>query len=143
MRHANWSLTGLMLSASIIAPPAQAQAPYPTKAVRMIVPYPPAGTTDFVGRIVGQKMGEGLGQQVLIDNRPGAGTLLGLGQGAKAAPDGYTIIFGTSAGLAVLPALGARMSFDPQKDFVPIGLMVYVQYLLVVPPSLPWNDVHE
>ena len=133
----------LILAALLTAPAAHAQAPYPTKPVRLIIPYPPAGTTDFVGRIVGQKMGEGLGQQVLIDNRPGAGTLLGLGQGAKAAPDGYTMIFGTSAGLAVLPALGAKMTFDPQKDFVPIGLMVYVPYLLVVHPSLPVKNVRE
>ncbi len=133
----------LIFSALLAASLACAQAPYPTKPVRLIIPYPPAGTTDFVGRIVGQKMGEGLGQQVLIDNRPGAGTLLGLGQGAKAAPDGYTMIFGTSAGLAVLPALGAKMTFDPQKDFVPIGLMVYVPYLLVVHPSLPVKNVKE
>ena len=119
----------LILTMLLIAPLAHAQAPYPTKPVRLIIPYPPAGTTDFVGRIVGQKMGEGLGQQVLIDNRPGAGTLLGLGQGAKAAPDGYTIIFGTSAGLAVLPALGAKMTFDPQKDFVH--------------PSLPVKNIKE
>ena len=133
----------LIFSALLAASLACAQAPYPTKPVRLIIPYPPAGTTDFVGRIVGQKIGEGLGQQVLIDNRPGAGTLLGLGQGAKAAPDGYTMIFGTSAGLAVLPALGAKMTFDPQKDFVPIGLMVYVPYLLVVHPSLPVKNVKE
>ena len=133
----------LILAALAVATCAHAQAPYPTKPVRLIIPYPPAGTTDFVGRIVGQKMGEGLGQQVLIDNRPGAGTLLGLAQGAKAAPDGYTIVFGTSAGLAVLPALGAKMTFDPQKDFVPIGLMVYVPYLLVVHPSLPVKNVKE
>jgi tripartite-type tricarboxylate transporter receptor subunit TctC len=133
----------LIFSALLAASLACAQAPYPTKPVRLIIPYPPAGTTDFVGRIVGQKIGEGLGQQILIDNRPGAGTLLGLGQGAKAAPDGYTMIFGTSAGLAVLPALGAKMTFDPQKEFVPIGLMVYVPYLLVVHPSLPVKNVKE
>ena len=133
----------LIVTALLGPPLAHSQAPYPTKPVRMIIPYPPAGTTDFVGRIVGQKMGEGLNQQVLIDNRPGAGTLLGLAQGSKAAPDGYTIIFGTSAGLAVLPALGSKMTFDPQKDFVPIGLMVYVPYLLVVHPSLPVKNVKE
>ena len=134
----------LLILPALLAPAlAHAQAPYPAKPIRMIVPYPPAGTTDFVGRIVGQKIGEAVGQQVLIDNRPGAGTLLGLGQGAKSPPDGYTIVFGTSAGLAVLPALGAKMSFDPQKDFVPIGLMVYVPYLLVVHPSLPVKNVRE
>ena len=73
----------LLILPALLAPAlAHAQAPYPAKPIRMIVPYPPAGTTDFVGRIVGQKIGEAVGQQVLIDNRPGAGTLLGLAQGA-------------------------------------------------------------
>jgi tripartite-type tricarboxylate transporter receptor subunit TctC len=129
----------LLLAASM----AQGQAPYPTKTIRLIVPYPPAGTTDFVARVVAQKVGEGLGQQVIVDNRPGAGTLIGLGLGAKSPPDGYTITFGTSAGLAVLPALGVKMAFDPHRDFLPLGLMVYVPYLLVVHPSLPVKNVKE
>ncbi|MCC7487525.1 MAG: tripartite tricarboxylate transporter substrate binding protein [Burkholderiales bacterium] len=122
---------------------AHAQAPYPARPVRMIVPYPPAGSTDFVARVVAQKVGEALGQQILIDNRPGAGTLVGLTLGARSAPDGYTITFGTSGGLAVQPALGAKMAFDPARDFVPVGLMVYVPYLLVVHPSLPVRNVKE
>jgi len=113
------------------------------KPVRLIIPYPPGGTTDFVGREMAHKIGESLGYQVLVDNRPGAGTLIGLAQGAKAPPDGYTITFGTSAGLAVLPALGAKMPFDPQRDFAPVGLMVYVPYLLVVHPALPVRNVKE
>ena len=117
--------------------------PFPAKPVRLIVPYPPAGTTDFVAREVGNKLGEYFGQQVVIDNRPGAGTLIGLTQGARAPADGYTITFGTSAGLAVNPALGVKMPFDPQRDFVAIGLMVYVPYLLVVNPSLPVRNVKE
>jgi tripartite-type tricarboxylate transporter receptor subunit TctC len=116
---------------------------YPTKPVRLIVPYPPAGTTDFVAREVGAKLGDALGHQVVIDNRPGAATQIGLTQGARATPDGYTITFGTSAGLAVNPALGTKMPFDPLRDFVPIGLMVYVPYLLVVNPSLPVRNLKE
>ncbi|HYK12370.1 MAG TPA: tripartite tricarboxylate transporter substrate-binding protein, partial [Burkholderiales bacterium] len=107
---------------------------YPAKPVRLIVPYPPGGTTDFVAREIANKLGEAWGRQVVIDNRPGAGTLIGLNMGAKAASDGYTITFGTSAGLAVSPALGVKMPFDPRRDFAPIGLMVYVPYLLVVNP---------
>jgi tripartite-type tricarboxylate transporter receptor subunit TctC len=122
---------------------AQAQPAFPTKPIRLIVPYPPGGTTDFVAREVGNKLGEGLGVQVVIDNRPGAGTLIGLNLGARAAPDGYTITFATSAGLAVNPALGAKMPFDPLHDFAPIGLMVYVPYLLVVNPQLPVRNVKE
>ena len=116
---------------------------YPVKPIRLIVPYPPAGTTDFVAREVGQKTGEWLGQQVVIDNRPGAGTLIGLTQGARAPADGYTISFGTSAGLAIIPALGAKMAFEPQRDFVPVGLMVYVPYFLVVHPALPVRNIKE
>ena len=130
------------LPALLLAASATAQT-YPTKPIRLIVPYPPAGTTDFVAREVGQKTGELLGQQIVIDNRPGAGTLIGLTQGARAAPDGYTITFGTSAGLAIIPALGTKMPFDPQRDFVPLGLMVYVPYFLVVNPTLPVRNVKE
>ena len=122
---------------------AYAQAPYPAKPVRLIVPYPPGGTTDFVGREIAHKIGETIGQQVVVDNRPGAGSLIGVAMGAKAAPDGYTITFGTSAGLAVNPALGVKMSFDPLRDFVPIGLIVYAPFLLVVHPALPARNVKE
>ena len=127
--------------ASLVAQ--QAAHDYPAKPIRLIVPYPPGGTTDFVAREVANKLGEKWGRQVVIDNRPGAGTLIGLNMGAKSAPDGYTITFGTSAGLAVNPALGLKMPFDPQRDFAPIGLMVYVPYLLVVNPALPVRNIRE
>ncbi|MEO8442593.1 MAG: tripartite tricarboxylate transporter substrate binding protein [Betaproteobacteria bacterium] len=116
---------------------------YPAKPIRLIVPYPPGGTTDFVAREIANKLGETWGRQVVIDNRPGAGTLIGLNMGARSAPDGYTITFGTSAGLAVNPALGIKMPFDPRRDFAPIGLMVYVPYLLVVNPALPVRNIKE
>jgi tripartite-type tricarboxylate transporter receptor subunit TctC len=131
------------LPALLLATAAQAQTPYPTKPVRLIVPYPPAGSTDFVAREVGAKIGAAFGQQVVVDNRPGGGTLIGLTQGARAAPDGYTITFATSTGLAINPALGAKMPFDPHRDFAPIGLMVYVPYLLVVNPALPARNLKE
>ena len=133
----------LMVPALLIAASAQAQAPYPTKPLRLIVPYPPGGTTDFVAREIANKVGNAFGYQIVIDNRPGAGTLIGLALGAKSAPDGYTITFATSAGLAVNPALGVKMPFDPLRDFAPIGLMVYVPYLLVVNPALPVKNVKE
>lgn len=133
----------LMVPALFAVSFAQAQAPYPAKPVRLIVPYPPGGTTDFVGREIAHKIGELIGQQMVVDNRPGAGSLIGVALGAKAAPDGYTITFGTSAGLAVNPALGVKMSFDPLRDFVPIGLIVYAPFLLVVHPALPVRNVKE
>ena len=133
----------VLLACAAVASHAQSAADYPTKPVRLIVPYPPGGTTDFVAREIANKLGEAWGRQVVIDNRPGAGTLIGLNMGAKAASDGYTITFGTSAGLAVNPALGVKMPFDPRRDFAPIGLMVYVPYLLVVNPTLPVRNIKE
>jgi tripartite-type tricarboxylate transporter receptor subunit TctC len=84
-----------------------------------------------------------LGQQIVIENRPGAGTLIGHTLGAKAQPDGHTITFGTSGGLAVNPALGVKMQYEPLRDFAPVGLMTYVPYLLVVNPELPVRNVKE
>jgi tripartite-type tricarboxylate transporter receptor subunit TctC len=120
-----------------------AQATYPARPIRLIVPYPPAGTVDFVAREVARNLSESLGQQVVIDNRPGAGTLLGLNLGAKAAPDGYTLTFGTSAGLAVNPALGVKMPYEPLRDFAPVGTMAYVPFLLVVNADLPVRNVKD
>jgi len=131
-----------LLAALAAVAPAHTQ-PYPVKPVRLIVPYPPAGSTDFVAREVGAKIGAAFSQQVVIDNRPGAGTMIGLTQGVRAAPDGYTITFATSTGLAINPALGVKMPFDPHRDFVPIGLMVYVPYLLVVHGALPVRNLKE
>ena len=145
-----YALPGLLAGATlallallaILAPRAQAQT-YPFKPIRLIIPYPPAGSTDYVGREVGAKVGEAFGQQVVIDNRPGAGTMIGLTHGARAAPDGYTITFGTSAGLAISPALGTKMPFDPHRDFAHIGLMVFVPYLLVLNPTLPVRNLKD
>jgi tripartite-type tricarboxylate transporter receptor subunit TctC len=133
----------LLAGAATTAYAQHAANDYPAKPIRLIVPYPPGGTTDFVAREIANKLGEAWGRQVVIDNRPGAGTLIGLNMGARSAPDGYTITFGTSAGLAVNPALGIKMPFDPLRDFAPIGLMVYVPYLLVVNPSLPVRNIKE
>jgi tripartite-type tricarboxylate transporter receptor subunit TctC len=132
-----------ILPALLIASIAQAQAPYPAKVIRLIVPYPPGGTTDIVAREVGNRIGEGMGTQFLIDNRPGAGTFIGLTLGAKAPPDGYTLTFATSAGLAVNPALGVKMPFDPQRDFQPIGVITFSPFFLVVHPSLPAKNIKE
>jgi tripartite-type tricarboxylate transporter receptor subunit TctC len=138
-----WARLSSAALALLFSTIALAQGPYPARPLRLIVPYPPAGTTDFAAREVAARLTETLGQQVVIDNRPGAGTLIGLALGAKAPPDGYTITFGTSAGLAVNPALGVKMPYEPLRDFTPVGLMVYVPYLLVVNPSLPVRNVRE
>ena len=120
-----------------------ADAPYPTKPIRLIVPYPPGGSTDPTARAYGQWISEKLGVPVVIDNRPGAGATIGHALGAKAPPDGYTLLLGTSAGLVVSPAFGTKLPYDPIKDLVPIGLGVYVPFLLVVHPSVAAKNTKE
>ena len=116
---------------------------YPTRPIRFVVPYPPGGSTDYTAREIGQRLAEIWGQQLVIDNRGGAGSLIGHALAAHSPPDGYTILLGTSAGLSIAPALGTKLSYDPQKDFAPIGLAVYAPYLLVVHASLPVTSVKE
>ncbi len=117
--------------------------PYPTRPIRMIVPYPPGGSTDPTGRAFAAWLSEAFGQQVVVDNRPGAGATIGHGLGAKATPDGYTILLGTSGGLATSPALGAKLPYDPVRDFAPIGLAVYTPFLLAVHPGLPAANLKD
>jgi tripartite-type tricarboxylate transporter receptor subunit TctC len=124
-------------------PPAISAQPYPARPIRFIVPYPPGGSTDYTAREIGNRLSELWGQQLVIDNRGGAGSAIGHGLAAAAAPDGYTLLLGTSAGLSVLPALGTKLPYDPQKDLAPIGLAVYGPYILVVHASIPVTSVRE
>ncbi len=126
-----------------LAAPALAQEKYPSRPIRMIVPYPPGGSTDPTGRAFAAWLTEALGQQVVVDNRPGAGATIGHGLAARATPDGYTILLGTSGGLATSPALGTKLPYDPVKDFAPIGLGVYTPFLLAVYPGLPSANLKE
>jgi len=116
---------------------------YPTRPIRIIVPYPPGGSTDPTARAYGIWLSDKLGVPVVIDNRPGAGSTIGHALGAKATPDGYTLLLGTSAGLVVSPAFGTKLTYDPSRDFAPIGVGVYVPFLLVVHPSVPAKTVKE
>src|SRR5262245_43592509 len=111
-----------VLAALWLSAPVLAQDKYPSRPIRMIVPYPPGGSTDPTGRAFAAWLSAAFGQQVVVDNRAGAGATIGHGLGAKATPDGYTILLGTSAGLAVSPALGTKLPYDPVRDFAPIGL---------------------
>jgi tripartite-type tricarboxylate transporter receptor subunit TctC len=120
-----------------------AEIAYPARPIRVIVPYPPGGSTDPTARAYGNWLSEKLGVPVVIDNRPGAGATIGHGLAAKAPPDGYTLLLGTSAGLVVSPAFGTKLAYDPVKDFAPIGLGVYVPFLLVVHPAVPAKNVKE
>lgn len=116
---------------------------YPAKPIRMIAPFPPGGTTDILARVAGQKITEALGQQVIIDNRPGAGGNIGTELVAKAAPDGYTLLTAPGSTLTINPSLFAKLSYDVLKDFAPVTIIAAVPNLLVVHPSLPVKSVKE
>ena len=121
-----------------------AQAPYPNRPVRLIVPYPPGAGTDFTGREIAAIFAKALGQSVVVDNRGGAAAVIGHTLGAKAPPDGYTLLLGTTGGLVSGPALmGAKIPYDPLKDFATIGLATYVPYAIAVTASLPAHNVRE
>jgi len=116
---------------------------YPSKPIRMIVPFAPGGPNDVIGRIVGQKLTEAWGQTVVIENRGGAGGTIGVDAGAKSAPDGYTIIMGGSSNLAVAPSLYAKLPYDPLRDLVPISNVAFVPYVVAVNPQVPAKTMKE
>ena len=115
---------------------------YPAKAVRMILPFPPGGPSDILGRALAQKMTEQMGQQVITDNRPGAGGNLGLELTAKAAPDGYTVVL-SSPLISISPSLYSKLNYDPQKDLAPVSLVAQIQNVLLVHPSVPARTLKE
>ncbi len=119
------------------------QAAYPNRPVRMIVPFAPGGASDFVARIISPKLGELLGQQIVIDNRPGASGNIGMEAAAKAAADGYTIYLGNIGTIAINPAIFQSLSISPQKDFIAITLVAAVPSILIANPGVPANTVAE
>ena len=128
---------------ALAIPAASFAQTYPVRPIRLIVPYPPGGPTDFVGRVVGQKLSSIVGQQVVVDNRPGAGTVIGSELVARAAPDGYTLLFGTGGGTFLAPLILPSVSYDPLKDFAPVAMLVQSPQVLVVHPSVPVTNVRE
>jgi tripartite-type tricarboxylate transporter receptor subunit TctC len=116
---------------------------YPTKPIRLVVPFPAAGTTDILARAIAQKLSEALGQQVVVDNRPGAGGNIGSDLVAKSAPDGYTLLMGTVGTHAINVSLYAKMPYDAVKDFTPVVLVAGVPNVLVVNPALPVKTVGD
>jgi len=119
-----------------------AQQAYPNKVIRFIVPFPPGGSTNFVARLVGQKLAEDFGQQVIIDNRPGGNTIIGTEALAKSAPDGYSMSLATST-LVISPHLVPNLPYDAFKDFAAVATLVRVEYLLAIHPSVPANNLKE
>jgi tripartite-type tricarboxylate transporter receptor subunit TctC len=122
---------------------AQAQTAYPARPIRFIVPFTPGGSGDIFARPVAQKMSESMGQQVVVENRPGSGGVIGTEAAAKAPPDGYTMMMGLTANVAVNPALYPKLPYDPLRDFAPVTLIASAPYVLVVPPSLPARNVKD
>ena len=116
---------------------------YPAKPIRFIVPYVPGGGTDTLARLVGQKLSEGLGQSVVIDNRPGAGGVIGTEIVAKSPPDGYTLMLASASPITVAPHLHKQLPYSPLKDFAPITLITIVPAVLAVHPTLPVKSVRE
>jgi tripartite-type tricarboxylate transporter receptor subunit TctC len=134
------ALTG---AAALPTRAAEAPAAFPTKPIRLIVPFTPGGSTDILARAIGQKLTDAWGQSVVIDNRPGAGGIIGMETAAKAAPDGYTLVMGHVGTLAANPALYKSLPYDPVKDFAPITLIAMVPNVLVVGPAVPSKSVAE
>jgi len=130
---------GIML---IVALPVLAQS-YPSKPIRLVLPYPPGGGTDVIARPLAQKLTEQLGQQVIVDNRGGAGGNIGMEFVAKSPADGYTLLFALTAQYAVNPSLYPKLPYDPVRDYAPISLLANAPYLLVVHPALPAKSVAE
>ena len=116
---------------------------YPNRAVTLVVPYPAGGGLDALARMLGQKLAERLGKPVVIENRTGAGTVIGAASVAKAAPDGYTIMLGTSTPFAITATLNKSLPYDPAKDFAPIALVSNAPFLLLVHPSQPVHSVAD
>jgi len=130
-------VSSMLMGSTVLAQPA-----YPTKPIRLIVPFAAGGTTSILARLLADRMSQSIGQPIVVDNRPGAGGNVGMDLVAKAEPDGYTILMGP-IGLAINPALYSKMPFDPLKDLAPIGLYGGVPNLLVVNPSVPATNLAE
>ena len=126
----------------LLAVPAIAQT-YPTKPIRMILPFPPGGPNDIYCRVVSQKLSDAFGRQVVVDNRGGASGIIGAELAARAAPDGYTLLFGGAGSLSINPSLYRKLPYDPVKDFAPVSLVATSPFLLVTNPSLPVKTVHD
>jgi tripartite-type tricarboxylate transporter receptor subunit TctC len=123
--------------------PALAQGAWPERAIKLVVPFPPGGGTDLVARAMGHSLSEHLGQPIVIDNKPGASTVIGTDAVAKAAPDGYTLLLSGSTSYSVNPALRAKLPYDPTRDLAPIAIVARTPLVLVVGKGTPWKSLPE
>ena len=135
-------IAAALVALALAAPAHVAAQAYPSKPLRMIIPFPPGGATDIAGRYVVQKLGEALGQQGIPENRPGANGTIGLEVAAKAAPDGHTMVLGQTGNLAISPGL-TKVGYDPARDFAPVTLVVSSPHAVSIHPSLPARTLKE
>jgi tripartite-type tricarboxylate transporter receptor subunit TctC len=141
LRLARAAIGAALLAGAMIAP--LCAQPFPNKPLRLIVPFPGAGGgADYVGRVVGQKLSERLGQPVVIENRPGAAGNIGIDMVAKAQPDGYTLLIATPS-LTISPSLYKKLSYDPVRDLAPVSLVAEIPNLFIVRPALPVKNLKE
>jgi tripartite-type tricarboxylate transporter receptor subunit TctC len=134
----------VLMTAALMAPPAFAQPPaYPTKPIKLVVPFAPGGASDLTGRTLAQKMSESMGQSIIVENKPGANGALGIEAVAKSPADGYTILLTDRGSLTVNPSLYAKLPYDPVKDFSDVGIATVGPYVLVVNPKLNVKSVAE
>src|SRR5207253_10957878 len=130
-------------SCLLLAPMAAAAQTYPSRQITLIVPFAPGGPADFLGRLLGQKMSEDLGRQVVIDSRPGANTIIGAQAVAKASPDGYTLLMAIDGTLVMNPFLYSKLAYDPFKDFTPVSLIALVPSAVVGNINIPVDSMRE
>ena len=133
-----------LLAVAALLPLAQAQgSPYPNRVIKVVVPQPPGGGFDFVGRLLADRLGKQMGQSVIVENKPGSGTLVGTDLVAKSAPDGYTLLVGSVSNLALNPGLYPNLPYDSLKDFEPLGLAVAYSYTLMARKDLPLASLQD
>jgi tripartite-type tricarboxylate transporter receptor subunit TctC len=142
MKKRHFLVAGLILAVSLASALAQAQ-PWPAKPLKLIVPFTAGGSTDTVARIVAEKLSTRLGQPVIVDNRAGAGGAVGSDVAAKAAPDGYTMLVGTSSTMAIAPHVYTKLPYEPTRDFAPVILLGTADIMIVVNSQVPVRSVRE
>jgi len=133
----------MIAACAAAAYPAQGAESYPTRPIRFVVPYPPGGTTDIVARGIATKLSERVGQQVVVDNRGGASTIIGAELVARAVPDGYTLLLTTATTMSINPQVVKKLPYDAVKDFAPITPAVYFPYVIAAHPSVPASTMKE
>ena len=141
--HASKWLGAAVLALGALAATAAHADTWPSRPLKLIVPFPPGGAADAVGRIYAEKLAELLKQPVLVDNKPGAGSAIGGDAAAKAAPDGYSLSLAPAGQLTVVPHLNKTLGYDPLKDFAPVTLLAQVAYVIAAQPSLPVNNLAD